>query len=71
MNGVCNIAHAIVWWVVTQTMLQIAHGGSKSGVGACLYNQQQNNMLKLEKECWKYKVLFLALGYNLVKFNFA
>ena len=27
---------------------KITYGGSKSGVGACLYNQQQHNMLKLD-----------------------
>ena len=37
-------------------------GQNRVCMGACLYNQQQHNLLKLEKECWKYSVLVLALG---------
>ena len=41
---------------------RITYGGSKLGIRACLYNQQQHNMLKLEKECWIYNVLLLDLA---------
>ena len=63
MNGVCNTAQ-LYGGLLHGRCYKIAYGGSKSGVGACLYNQQQNNRKRMLK-------IVLAFGSNLVNCNFA
>ena len=58
MNGFCNIAQLYGGCYTEDATKLHMEGQNRMCMGACLhacmmYNQQQHNLLKLEKECWK------------------